>query len=90
MFSFVTIYTAINLDSQSFSYIDSRRFPGDDTSPRGTDGYLPPYYLVLSSVSSVLFFLNNWLADGILVSSVLSQLNRITNVDRSSSSTAAT
>lgn len=69
MFTFVTIYTALNLDLQSVSYIDNRAYP---TGPFG-------YQLFVSSdaintVISLMFFLNQWLADGLLVSSASTQL----------------
>lgn len=69
MFSFVTIYTATSLDTLSVSYIDNREFPG-------LDGLLPPGPLdviytsgAIDVVSNVMFVLNGWLADGLLVSS---------------------
>lgn len=70
MFSFVTIFTATNMDLLSISYIDNRAFPGDASAPPGPFGY---QFLVYSSPINVtpyiMFFLNNWLADGLLVSS---------------------
>ena len=69
-FSFVTIYTAMNLNLQSISYIDNREFPGNDQAPPGPLGY---QWLIhnsgLSIVPNFMFMLNNWLADGLLVSS---------------------
>ena len=71
MFSFVTIYTAVNLHIQSISYIDNRNFPGDGPDlPPGPFGY--QFYIYSKAISvlpSVMFTLNNWLADGLLVSS---------------------
>lgn len=69
MFSFVTIFTAINLDIQSVSYIDNREYAGDgETIPPGPLGY---QYLIYSEAISVaanlMFLLNNWLADGLLL-----------------------
>lgn len=71
MFSLVTIYTAINLEIQSISNIDNREFPGTDVMPPGPFGY----ELFISStaigvVPTIMFQLNTWLADGLLVSSV--------------------
>lgn len=67
-FSFVTIFTAMNLDIQSVSYIDNRDFPGNDELPPGPLGY---QYLVyskaISIVPNLMFLLNNWLADGLLL-----------------------
>jgi len=68
MFSFVTIYTAMNLNLQSISYIDNREFPGNDDVPPGPLGY---QWLIhnsgLSIVPNFMFILNNWLADGLLL-----------------------
>ena len=75
MFSFVTIFTATNLAIQSISYIDNRGFPGMDSVgpvlPPGPLGYqFLIYSKAISIVRSLMFLLNNWLADGLLVSSV--------------------
>lgn len=68
MFSFVTIYTAASLALQSISYIDNREFPGGGGSPPGPLGYqLSNGFLGISVVQSVVFFLNGWLADGLLL-----------------------
>ena len=74
MFTFVTIYTAMNLHIQSNSFIDNRK-------DRPTVGAMyvsgPLYYqwnireTALGLVPNVMFNLNNWLADGLLVSSLL-------------------
>ena len=71
MFSFVTIYTAMNSNLQSISYIDNREFPGiDDQISPGPLGYqLFIYGEAVSVVPNIMFLLNNWLADGLLVSS---------------------
>ena len=72
MFSIVTIGAGINLQNQSVSYIDNREFPG-------IKGMLPPgplgYQLftdpeALEIVPNLMLVLNNWLADGFLVSSL--------------------
>lgn len=68
MFSFVTIYTAINLAVQSISYIDNRDFTGAPQSPPGPFGY--QFYIspeAISIIPSVVFVMNNWLADGLLL-----------------------
>jgi len=70
MFAFATIFTAMNLDIQSISYIDNREYAGDDSAglPPGPLGY---QYLIYSKAISVvpnlMFLLNNWLADGLLL-----------------------
>lgn len=70
MFSFVTIFTAMNLYIQSISYIDNREYPGQgDSIPPGPLGY--QYYIyskAISVVPNLMFLLNNWMADGLLVS----------------------
>ena len=69
MFAFVTIATAINLHLLSICYIDNREFPGVDgvvfPGPLGYQVFI--YSRAISVVPSVLFLLNNWLADGLLV-----------------------
>ena len=69
MFSFATVYTTMNLHIQSNSFIDHRG--GANTIP----GSLPLAYqygireTVLGLIPNITFSLNNWLADGLLVSS---------------------
>ena len=71
MFSFVTLYTAINLHIQSNSFIDHRG--GISSAP----GSWPLNYQVriretaLGLAPNVMFNLNNWLADGLLVGPLL-------------------
>ena len=68
MFMFVTVFTAINLNIISNSNIDNRGFP-DDPHP-GPLGYQALTFSGTSGiVSTVMFLLNNWLADGLLVKS---------------------
>ena len=73
MFSFVTVYIATSLDLQSISYIDNREFPGiDGLVPPGPLGYqLSIYYKAINLVPNLMVLLNNWLADGLLVSFIL-------------------
>ena len=72
IFSLVTVLTGINLDIQSISYIDNRNFPGaDGMIPPGPFGYewsIAPS--ALNVTPNVMFALCNWLADGLLVSSL--------------------
>ena len=72
MFSVTTVLTGVNIDLLSIAYIDDRKFPG-------SDGKLPPgpygYQLFISPgalnvTTNVMFSLGNWLADGLLVSSL--------------------
>ena len=73
MFSFVTVLTATDLDILSVSYIDDREFPGvEGLIPPGPLGY---QWLIdpgpLSIAPNVMFVLCNWLADGLLVGSLI-------------------
>ena len=69
MFSLATIYAGIGLDIESISFIDNREFPGSNLFPPGPVGY---QVLILDKAigitPSVLAVVNNWLADGLLVS----------------------
>ena len=68
-FSIATVYTAVNLNGQSLSFIDNREFPGvEGELPPGPLGYLWLNSRILCAVPDMLFLLNNWLADGLLVS----------------------
>lgn len=73
MFSFVTVFIAANLDVQSISYIDNREFLGVEGAlppgPLGYQSFIRPE--VLSVIPSIMFLLNYWLADGLLVGSLL-------------------
>ena len=72
MFSFATIYIAMNLNIQSISFVDNREFPGITTSdvlPPGPVGY--QWFLrskPIGVATTPMIILNNWLADGLLVS----------------------
>lgn len=72
MFSFVTVFIAVNLDVRSISYIDNHELPGVEgvlpPGPLGYQSFIPPE--VLSIVPSITFLLNYWLADGLLVGSL--------------------
>ena len=70
-FTLATVFTAINLDIQAASYIDNRGYPGvEGEIPPGPFGYI--LALVTPGVAlSAVFALNNWLADGLLVSSLV-------------------
>ena len=82
MFSFVTVYTAISLHIQSISYIDNRGFSGNEDV--GAPGPLGYQTLVFSEpiniVPNTMFLLNNWLADGLLVSSGSNLVAHVFNV----------
>ena len=86
MFSFVTIYTATNLNIQSAAYIDNRQVPG-----AGPTGYQRLVYTdTVDVVSIVMFVLNAWLADGLLVSSPSNPFAYVSDVGRQSSFIVAT
>jgi len=67
MFLFVTVYTTMNLHIQSMSFIDNRKEP-DYSRFSG-----PMFYQMVvhktdfGLVPNVVFNLNNWLADSLLV-----------------------
>ena len=66
MFFLATVYTAINLHMFSISYIDNRN------SPDGPYLYsVEISFTVIGFVYTAAFRLNNWLADGLLVRSLL-------------------
>jgi hypothetical protein len=73
MFLSVTIHTAVTLDLQFISCTSQQEFPGDGAFP----GYNP---IVHSVIPNVTFQLNQWLVDGLLVSSVLNSIVRVANV----------
>ena len=91
MFSLATIYTAVFFHLQSFSYIDNREFPGfPDGPPAGPFGY--QFYISNEGIVIVygtMFQLNQWLADGLLVSTGSNPVVQLSNVGRSPSSIAA-
>ena len=71
-FSIVTVGTAVYLNTRSISYLNNREFPGvEGTLPPGPLAYqlfiTPGAFGTVPLVSSTL---NNWLADGLLVSSL--------------------
>lgn len=91
MFLFATIFTATTLAMRSIGYIDNREFDGINGRMPGPIGYL---WIILNPrainiISDTMFLFNNWLADGILVGSVLNPGGRIPNLSPSSSSTVA-
>ena len=75
MFSFVTVFTTMNFDVQSTSFIDNREFGLLDLQPADIV-YGPLMYQtktcpkVFGFIPSLMFLLNYWLADGLLVSSL--------------------
>jgi hypothetical protein len=92
MFSFLTIYTAMNLNIQSLSFIDNREFAGtsaDVVIPHGPIGY--QWFIRSHSIGiapTPMLMLVSWLADGLLVS-VSKPTAQVSSADNSSSSIAA-
>lgn len=70
MFSTVTAVTGIQFNTHTLCYIDNREFPGvGNTLPPGPLGYESFIFSdVPIVVGNLLFLLNCWLADGLLVS----------------------
>ena len=64
MFLFATVYTALNLHIQSISFIDH----GGGLGPLHYQYDIRETTLTL--IPNIMFNLNNWLADGLLVSSL--------------------
>ena len=86
LFLLVTIPFGIDFDYSSTEYINNREFPGNDEFPPGPLGY--DYLLSLGATSTVfdaMFPLNQWLADGLLVSPVSNSVASVYNTGRSSS-----
>ena len=72
MFFLATILTAMNLHILSISFIDNREFsPRIEGLHLGPYGYFEfVYYKAINIVPNAAFCLSNWLADGLLVSSL--------------------
>lgn len=72
MFSIVTVFTAANLALQSISYIDNREYSGvNGMSLSGPCGYRKFIYSGAGGIIlHLMFLLNGWLADGLLVGSL--------------------
>lgn len=67
MFTFITIFTVLGITPSAF--INNRDYPGDDEYPPGPFGYeLTQFANPLSALPSSMFYLNQWLADGLLAS----------------------
>ena len=83
----MTVFTGINLDVLSISYIDNRASPGTSELLPGPLGYQSSTYsMKIGVVSTAMFLFNNWLADGLLVSFVSNSVVPVSNTDHPSSS----
>jgi hypothetical protein len=69
MFSFATVLTAMQFNIQSLSFIDYRGSAdlGGGVTPAPLGYWFPN---VLATIPNVMFASSNWLADGLLVSSL--------------------
>ena len=75
LFLFLTIAFGIGFEYLSIEYINNREFPGDDEFPPGPIGYGD--FLALKATVAIfnaMFPLSQWLADGLLVSPILSSV----------------
>ena len=69
LFLFLTIPLGIDLEYLSMDYINDREFPGTGELPPGPMGYDDLFALkATATVFNAMFPLNQWLADGLLVS----------------------
>ena len=91
MFTFLTVLIATFSDVQSISFIDNRAFSGTDDAPwAGPLAYeLFIYSKAVNVMPIIMFLLNNWLADGLLVSSAFNSVTKVPDMGLSSSSIAA-
>ena len=83
MFSLATIYIATGFEIHSTAYIDNREFTSVDGSflpgPIGYKSFV--YSKAISIIPNAAFLLNDWLADSLLVSSVLDTVASVFNQD---------
>ena len=72
LFSFTTISLAVGRDMFSIVYIDTRNFPGTEEYPPGPIGGTIVFSASAVHVTLVSFpgSVNQWLSDGLLVSSI--------------------
>ena len=75
MFSLATLLTGMDINILSIAHIDNRNFPGvKGKYPPGPYGYfMSIYYKPINLIPTTAFVLVNWLADGLLVSSIFCQ-----------------
>ena len=90
LFSFLTIPILIDMYYLFLEYISNREFTGGDEyfpGPLGYDVFLTTK--PLATFFDVMFPLNQWLADGLLVSAVSKSAADVFNIGRSCSCTVA-
>ena len=81
LFLFLTIPVGIDLNYLFITYIENREFPGDDEHPPGPLGYDDRLHNKAAfSVFNFMFPLNQWLADGLLVSPISDPVVWVSNV----------
>jgi hypothetical protein len=86
LFLFLTISFGIDFNYLSIEYINNREFPGYNEFPPGPAGYDDLLSLkATTTVFDIMFPLNQWLADGLLVSPILNSIASVYNIGRSSS-----
>ena len=86
MFSFLTILLGITLNWVSLEYINNREFPNNDDyspGPLGSSNIIDNG--ALPDIRIVMFPLNQWLADGLLVGLISNSVAWVFIRDRSSS-----
>lgn len=89
IFLFVTVFTALNLDTLSTSYVDNREAHGTVKLP-GPLGYQwTTYSTPRGVVVTFMFLLNNWLTGGLFVSYISNSVVQVSNVGHTSSSIVA-
>ena len=68
LFSFMTVPIWIDPDYLPIEYVNNREFPGNDEFPPGPFGYsISLGTKAINVVFDIMFPLNQWLADGLLV-----------------------
>lgn len=84
VFSFVTTLTAMNLGTQSILFVDNRQFTGaNDFLPPGPLGYFGFIYSdAINVFPNIMFLLNTWLTDGLLVSPASNSTKETSNPTR--------
>jgi hypothetical protein len=81
MFSLATVFIGMTLDIQSICDVDNRLFSGSEILPPGPLGcQILTYTKAIGIVPSVVWLVNQWLADGLLVSSMSSSFTQVLNL----------